>query len=93
MKIPRLGWNATGIAHNRLDNDAGDLAGIPRKGFLDGSNVVIGQRDRVLNGFFRDARRARNAEGGDAGASLDQQGVGMTVVTTFKLEKLSRVVR
>ena len=39
-----------------------------------------------MGGFFRHARGARDAEGGDAGAGLHQKAVGVTVIATFELD-------
>ena len=53
---------------------------------VDGVEVVEGQRERVHRGLGRDACGAGDAERGDAGAGLDQQGVGVAVVAALELD-------
>ena len=56
------------------------------EGCLNSGEIVVGERERVLRGLRRNARRAGNAEGRNAGAGLDQQRVGVAVITTFKFD-------
>ncbi len=88
FEVAGRGRNAAGIADDGLDDDAGNLTLIPREGLLDRGDVVIRQGEGVLNGFLWNAGGTGNAEGGDAGAGLDQQGVGVTVVATLEFDEV-----
>ena len=57
------------------------------EGFLDRGNIVVRQRQRMLDRFFRHASRAGNAQGCDTGAGLDQQRVRMAVIAAFKFHE------
>src|SRR5690606_5053925 len=77
---------AVHVAGHRFDDDAGDFIADPAERFTHGSNVVIGQGQGVLGKGRRYARRAGYAEGQGAGAGLDQQAVGVTVVAALELD-------
>ena len=80
------GRDGAGVADDGLDDDAGDLVGVGGEGGLDGGEIVVGQGEGELRGFFGDAGGAGDAEGGDAGAGFDQQRVGVAVVAAFELD-------
>ncbi len=56
------------------------------KGCFDGVQIVEGQGEGEAGNLLRHAGRAGNAEGGDAGAGLDQQAVGVAVVAALELD-------
>ena len=58
------------------------------EGGFDGLGIVVGQREGELNELLGHAGRAGNAERGDAGAGLDQQGVGVSVVAADELDNV-----
>ncbi len=55
------------------------------KAVLERADVVVGERKRELREFFRNARRARNAQRGHARSRFHQQRVGVSVIAAFKL--------
>src|SRR5690606_33593560 len=83
---PRHRRNTVHVAGHRLDDDAGDILAHRAQGFTYRSDVVVGQGQGVLGKGRRHARGAGYTEGQCAGADLDQQAVGMTVLSAFELD-------
>jgi hypothetical protein len=77
------------VAGDRLDHHAGDVVAVGLEGGLDLFDVVVLQHQGVLHHLGRHAGAGGVAEGGQARAGLDQQGVGMAVVAAFELDDLA----
>ncbi len=88
LEKPGSGGDAAHVAGDRLEDDAGDLALVGRSHRLDLVEVVVGCGQGVLGKVGRDAGGGRYAEGCQAAAGLDQQGVGVAVVAAVELEDL-----
>ena len=85
----KAGAHEVHVARDGFDDEAGQLAPVQGEGFFQLGEVVVFEHQRVLHHFGRHARAGGVAEGGQAGAGLDQQGVGMAVVAAFKFDDLA----
>ena len=59
------------------------------KGFFDGGDVVVLEHQGVAHHFGRYPGAGGVAKGGQARTGFDQQGVGVAVVATFKLDEFA----
>ena len=82
-----LGRNEPHIARDGLDDDAGDVLPVPSHGGLECVEIIEGDRKGELACTW--ARRGfRDAEGGHAGARLDEQSVSMTMIAALEFDDL-----
>ena len=86
LEVAFGGRDGSGVADDRLNDDGGDRVRVGGEGGAQGAEVIEGQGKGVLGGVGGDAGGAGDAEGGDAGAGLDQHGVGVAVVAALELE-------
>mmetsp|Transcript_11265 Transcript_11265/g.28891 ORF Transcript_11265/g.28891 Transcript_11265/m.28891 type:complete len:438 (+) Transcript_11265:144-1457(+) len=77
-----------GVADNGLQDHAGNLALVGLKQRLHALKVVVGGAQGAGGRALGDAGAVGQAEGGHAGASLHQEGVGMAVVAADELDDL-----
>ncbi len=77
--------HAVHVARYRLDDDSGNALAVLGEGLLDLRRVVEIQGQRMRREIRGHAGRGRHAEGQGAGARLDQQRIGVSVVTAFEL--------
>jgi hypothetical protein len=85
LEESRFRGNAAHVARDRLDDHGGDLAGEPGKCVGERFETVERQRQRLRGDGFRDAGRVGNAECQQTGAGLDQQRVGVAMITAAEL--------
>ena len=70
-----------------LGDDRGDLAGVRGERGAHGVEVVVRQHEGLRGGRRGHAGRAGQREGGQAGAGLGQQPVGVAVVVAGELDQ------
>ena len=78
--------NEVHVAGHRLDDHGGDLRSLARERRVERFEIVVAQHQGMRRGFLGYAGRARVAEGERAGAGLDEQRVGVTVITTLEFD-------
>jgi len=78
--------DAAHVADDGLDNDGGDFGAAGAEGGLHGFGVVVGHSDGSVGEGFRDAAGVWDAEGGDAGAGLDEERIDVAVVAAFEFD-------
>ena len=78
--------DAVGVADDRLDDQAGDLAADVVEQLRRGIEIVVGQRQREVGERRRHARRIRQAQRHHAAAGLHQEAVAVAVVAAFELD-------
>ena len=76
------------VGRDALDDDRGDLAGVPLEHGVDGGRVVERNDDRVRHGRRRHPHRSGQAEGGHTASRRGQQGVEVAVVAPGELHDL-----
>src|SRR5690606_8842506 len=82
----RLRFDEIHVAGNRLNDDAGDLVRVFGESRFHRFQIVEIQHQRVLNELAGHTRRCRIAESQHARSCLDQQAVGVAVVTALELD-------
>ena len=75
------------IARYWLNDNAGDLLAHLGKYLLDLLKVVVFQCQGISGHRGRDPGRCRHAQSEGTGAGLDQQGIGMAVVTALEFDR------
>ena len=88
LEEAEIRWNEAGIANYRLEDHPGDGVRVFGKQSLNCFEVVIRSREGVGGGAARHPRGVRKAKGGNSGASLDQEHVGVAVITALKFDDL-----
>jgi len=88
-----LGTHEVHVAGDRLDHQAGDICAVQREGLFELRQVVVLQHQRVLHHLGGHACAGGVAKGGETRAGLDQQSIGVAVVTAFKLDQLATTRR
>jgi len=86
FQIARSGKVKAGVPRHGFDNDGGDVVWVGGKRGFDGFHVVVRQDNRMLGKGGRNAGAVGMAEGQGPAASLNEQGVGMAVITAVKLD-------
>ena len=88
LEVPGIGLDEADVADVRLEDDAGDLAGVGREGGIERGGVVEGKDDCLARKRRGDAGTVRMAVGKRAGAGLDEQRVTVPVVAAGELDDL-----
>ena len=82
------GRDEAGVADDRLQDDARDLARVGRKGGLEGGDVVVLDRQGAGCRALGHARRVGQAQRGHARPGLHQEGVAVAVVAAHEFQHL-----
>ena len=77
------------VAGDRLDHHTGQLRPVQREGLFQLRDVVVFEHQRVLHDFRRHAGAGRVAKRRQAGTGLDQQRIGVAVVTALEFDELA----
>mmetsp|Transcript_29086 Transcript_29086/g.93389 ORF Transcript_29086/g.93389 Transcript_29086/m.93389 type:complete len:431 (-) Transcript_29086:39-1331(-) len=80
------GRDETRVSDDRLQDHGGDLVFLQQS--LHGCQIVVGSTQGASGRAFRDTGRVRQAQSGDARASLHQESIGMAVVAALELDDL-----
>ena len=86
-----VGLDEAGVANDRFEDDGSDLILVLVKDGLDGIKVVVLGAVGGLGGRGGDTGGIGKAKGGDAGSSLDEEGVSVAVVASLELDNLLAV--
>ena len=78
--------NHSHVGRDRFDDHGGDLAGMRLEQRLDGSQVVVDRDQRLRRHRLRHAGAARYRERRRARTRLDQQRVGVPVISALELD-------
>ena len=62
------------------------VRGLLPQGFFQWLKIVIWQRQGISDNFFRHPRTSRNTEGQEPGPCLDQEGIGMSMITPVEFD-------
>ena len=74
------------VTGHRLDDDTGNIQRRIGEGLFQHLDVVIGDGKGIFDYIFGHTRTAGNPQGDDPGTGLDQEGIGMPMVTAVKLD-------
>ena len=85
---PGVGWDEPHVRGDWFHDHRGDLRPELREDGVDRGGVVVGHDHRVGGGAFRDPRRPRDAERGDAAARRDEERIDVPVVAAGELHDL-----